>query len=363
MRAVYTLQKGFCVPGICRCRGKRPAGGESMTIREHTEWVERQTLQPAATCAADSKGRLRPQAECEYRTAFARDRDRIMHSKAFRRLKQKTQVFLAPVGDHYRTRMTHTLEVAQIARTISRALRLNEDLTEAIALGHDLGHTPFGHAGERALNEVASLHFSHHVQSLRVVDLLERDFAGLNLTFEVRNGILHHPRSMPPAATAEGRVVTIADKIAYITHDINDATRAEILNMSDIPREIRAVLGENTSEIITAFVRSLVQNSRGADIRFDSTVEKAYNDILGHLYGTLYRDPVVKSEQNKCINIIKQLYLYYMEDSRRIPPEYAVIADSEGLERAVCDYISGMSDDYAINRFNELFIPKHWSKI
>ncbi len=334
-------------------------GGESMNVRERIEQNERLILSPRATFAADSKGREKAEDKCEFRTDFQRDRDRVLHSKAFRRLKHKTQVFLSPKGDHYRTRLTHTLEVSQIARTISRALQLNEDLTEAIALAHDLGHTPFGHAGERALDRCMDGGFRHYEQSVRVVECLENDGQGLNLTWEVRNGMLCHTKG-EQAQTLEGRIVRVADHVAYINHDIDDALRAKVFSESDIPSEIRAVLGETRAERFDTLIRSVVENSTD-DIAFAPAVQQAFDAIHTFMFDRLYLDSIAKDEEKKVDEFICRLYEYYVGDVARLPQEYQLIALRDGVERAACDYIAGMTDNFALEKYHELFVPRGWS--
>lgn len=329
-----------------------------MAIRERTELLEEQILSPFATLAKYTQGRERPEKECDIRTAFQRDRDRIIHSKSFRRLKHKTQVFLSPEGDHYRTRLTHTLEVAQIARTIARALRLNEDLTEAIALGHDLGHTPFGHAGERALRDVSPLTFNHNEQSVRVVEHLEKNNQGLNLTYEVRDGILCHT-GPKLASTPEGRIVRFADRIAYINHDIDDAVRAGVLHPQDIPAELTKVLGNTTSSRINTMVMSLIEHSVDGDIRMDETIGHAYHEIHKFMFDNVYRNPHAKNEETKVPNLIATLYQHVLH-KENLPYDMQEIAEKEGMERAACDYIAGMTDHFAVALFQEIVVPKSW---
>jgi len=332
-----------------------------MTIREETEALERERLSPCACLAAESRGRARAEAPCAVRTCFQRDIDRIVHSKAFRRLKHKTQVFLQPEGDHYRTRMTHTLEVDRIARTIARGLRLNEDLTEAAALGHDLGHTPFGHAGERVLNEIMPHGFEHNVQSLRVVDCLEKDGEGLNLCWEVRNGIVCHTKGAP-ASTLEGQIVRLADKIAYINHDIDDAIRGGIIYPMDIPISISQVLGFTHSERINALVVDVIENSRGKDrITQSPRFHQAMGELRDFMFESVYLNPMAKGEEGKAQDMLRRLFEYYCREPDRLPAEYQAIRAKEGVERAVCDYIAGMTDKYAVEKFGELFIPLAWS--
>ena len=329
-----------------------------MAIRERTELLEEQILSPFATLAKQTKGRQRPERECDIRTAFQRDRDRIIHSKSFRRLKHKTQVFLSPEGDHYRTRLTHTLEVAQIARTVARALRMNEDLTEAIAVGHDLGHTPFGHAGERALREVSPLNFNHNEQSVRVVGRLEKNNQGLNLTFEVRDGILCHT-GPKLADTPEGRIVRFADRIAYINHDIDDAVRAGVLDPDDIPRSLTEVLGTTTSARINTMVISLIENSIDGNVQMDEVVGQAYHQIHKFMFDNVYRNPQAKDEETKVPNLIQTLYEYVLQIDH-LPSDMQQIAEQEGIERAACDYIAGMTDHFAVALFQKIVVPKSW---
>lgn len=329
-----------------------------MTIRQQTYQIEKDTLSKYAFLSENTAGRQLPEEPCPLRGEFQRDRDRIIHSKAFRRLKQKTQVFLSPEGDHYRTRLTHTLEVSQIARTISRALRLNEDLTEAIALGHDLGHTPFGHAGERALNSLFKEGFRHYEQSVRVVQVIEREGEGLNLTAEVLNGIMCHTKG-DWASTLEGRVVRYADHIAYINHDIEDAIMAGVLKQSDLPKEVTKALGDTKSKRITTMINDMV-NYSGEDIAFSPEIEKNYLAIKEFMYSTVYVDEVAKREEKKVEKLLSELFELFCKKPSLMPMYYCSIAQTQGIERAVVDYISGMSDEFAIHTFEELFIPKKW---
>ena len=332
-----------------------------MTVREMIEARERETLAPWAALACESRGRGRAELERDDRTCYQRDADRILHSRSFRRLMHKTQVFLQPEGDHYRTRMTHTLEVARIARTIARALKLNEDLTEAAAMGHDLGHTPFGHAGEKALTEVMGVPFRHNEQSLRVVDMLEKNGEGLNLTWEVRRGILCHSGEVQPE-TLEGRIVRISDRIAYINHDIDDAVRAGILKNEDVPREIAAVLGETHSQRINTLVSDVVTSSQGRPvIAMTPAVEKAMLDLRGFMFERVYRNPVAKGEESKARRIIQELYKYYLAHPEKLPQDFQPQLDLEGLPRVVCDYVAGMTDKYAVYKFEEIFVPSGWA--
>lgn len=327
------------------------------TIREQTELIENATLCKSASLASSSKGRILLESKCTLRTDFQRDRDRILHSNAFRRLKHKTQVFLVPVGDHYRTRLTHTLEVSQIARTISRALRLNEDLTEAIAMGHDLGHTPFGHTGEDVLNQICSFGFKHYLQSIRVVHYIENNGKGLNLTFEVKNGIACHTNQV--ASTKEGNVVRLADKIAYINHDIDDAIRAGVLNVSQLPLRAIKILGNSKSRRITTLVQSVINN--GTDtIAIEPNIKVAHDELRTFMFENVYTNSIAKAEEQKARQLIEKLFEYFYKNPHKLPSPYKEILEKYGIERAVCDYIAGMSDGYAINLYSELFIPKGW---
>ncbi len=334
-----------------------------MTIREDLEWLEHHTLSEKAQFSDQSRGRLRLERELEFdvRTCYQRDSDRILHSKSFRRLMHKTQVFLQPEGDHYRTRMTHTLEVSRIARTIARALRLNEDLTEAIAYGHDLGHTPFGHAGEVALTEVMGKPFRHNEQSLRVVDELEKDGQGLNLTYEVRMGILGHTTGSRMPETLEGQIVRFADQIAYINHDIDDAMRAGILTNGDIPKEISYVLGDNHRDRINSLVTNLILHSQENDsLGMDDEVFSAMQDLRSFMFDRVYKNPVAKGEESKARRILQQLYEYYIKHPTELPEDFQPQLSFEGMERVVCDYIAGMTDKYAMFKYEEIFIPAVW---
>ncbi|MEG2119076.1 MAG: deoxyguanosinetriphosphate triphosphohydrolase [Pseudoflavonifractor sp.] len=332
-----------------------------MTVREQTEIIERQILSPYACFAAESKGRQRPMEECPVRTCFQRDLDRIVHSKAFRRLKHKTQVFLQPEGDHYRTRMTHTIEVSRIARTIARGLRLNEDLTEAAAFGHDLGHTPFGHAGERALSTLMRGGFEHNVQSLRVVDRLEKDGEGLNLTYEVRRGILCHTGS-DRAETLEGQIIRLADKIAYINHDIDDAMRGQIIFPTDIPVDISQRLGFTHSERINTLTVDVIASSAGKNqIAQSPQCRQAMGDLREFMFEAVYRNPTAKGEEGKAQDMLCRLFEYYVKNPDGLPSEFQEIRAEEGVERAVCDYVAGMTDKYAVEKFGSVFIPMAWS--
>lgn len=330
-----------------------------MTIREITEQNEKVFLSENAKLSSETKGRKIYEEPCSLRTEFQRDRDRIIHSKSFRRLKHKTQVFLAPEDDHYRTRLTHTLEVAQIARTIARSLRLNEDLTEAIALGHDLGHTPFGHAGERALDEIIPGGFHHFEQSARVCEYVEKNFKGLNLTAEVLDGIRNHTRG-PLPNTLEGQIVRIADKIAYMNHDIDDAVRGNVISENDIDFDIKAYLGLGKSNRINKFVTNLIENSDKYLIKFDDECQKHFDTLHSWLYANVYLNPVAKKEESKVFGIIEGLYNYYNENPDRLPLEYRVDIDRDGKTAAIADYIAGMTDHYAITVYSDIFIPKSW---
>jgi dGTPase len=342
-----------------------------MTIREQTEARERETLHPRACLSSGSKGRVTREKEGEIRTCFQRDRDRIIHSKAFRRLKHKTQVFLAPRGDHYRTRLTHVLEVSQIARTIARALQLNEDLTEAIALGHDLGHTPFGHAGESVLREIHPGGFDHYKQSLRVVDLLERDGQGLNLTHEVRNGIVTHSKGkgliIPDkrserAETLEGLAVRISDVIAYVNHDLDDALRAEVIKKSDIPRDIIGVLGDNHSKRIDTMVKDVIYNSLSIEMEqlvMSEEVSRATYRLRDFLYERVYESRKIMVEFHKAKKILQDLYEYYLEHIEEVFKDIPA-EKKPNRHRMVCDFVAGMTDRFAMETYERLFLPQQW---
>lgn len=333
-----------------------------MTIREELEEMEINNLSKYASYSRFSKGRDVKEEDCEIRTCYQRDRDRIIHSKAFRRLKHKTQVFLAPAGDHYRTRLTHTLEVSQIARTVAKALRLNEDLTEAIALGHDLGHTPFGHAGEAALDKVCEDGFSHYKQSIRVVELLENKGKGLNLTKEVRDGIVNHRTAGNPN-TLEGKIVRLADKIAYINHDIDDAIRGKILEEKNIPLEYTSVLGNSKKERLNAMISDMVRNSYNLnDIVMSSEISQAMTGLRGFMFKYVYSNPAAKGEETKAKAMLASLYNYYLEHIEEMTEEYVYLIENKGekKERVVCDYIAGMSDQFSVVKFQEIFIPNFW---
>ena len=333
-----------------------------MTIKEMAEQREETYLSPYASFSKHTKGRERQETPCDIRPDYQRDRDRILHCKSFRRLKHKTQVFLSPQGDHYRDRLTHTLEVSQIARTIAGALRLNENLTEAIALGHDLGHTPFGHAGDRALNRICPEGFIHCEQSLRVVELLEKKGRGLNLTWEVRDGILNHRSSGSPA-TLEGKVVRLADKIAYINHDIDDAERAGILREEDVPQQYRRMLGGSLRERLSTMIHDIVRNSEEQpDIVQSDDIAYAMKGLRKFMFQHVYTNSVAKSQESKAEMLVQALYEYYSEHLESLPEEYLVMLykRGEGVPKIVCDYISGMSDQYAMAKYSEIFIPKAW---
>lgn len=334
-----------------------------MTPRERYEEFESRLLCEYACLSSETKGRISGAEKDDYRTEFQRDRDKIIHCNSFRRLKHKTQVFLSPTGDHYRTRLTHTLEVGQIARTMARALRLNEDLTEAVAMGHDLGHTPFGHAGERALNDLCPDGFKHYEQGIRVVELIEKGGKGLDLTYEVKDGILKHTNAK--ADTLEGYVVRLADVIAYINHDIDDSIRGGIITEEEIPSEITDVLGHSKSQRITSLVASVIdrgiylENGRPT-VGMDDDTAKAYNALHRYMFDSVYRNPKCKSEEAKAQEMLKKLYEHFCRNVEKMPPLYVSLADRYGKERAVCDYISGMTDRYAVDLFTDLFIPKDW---
>ncbi|MCQ2518174.1 MAG: deoxyguanosinetriphosphate triphosphohydrolase [Lachnospiraceae bacterium] len=332
-----------------------------MTIREKLELDEKELLSPYAMLSMNSKGRLKEEEQCDIRPVFQRDRDRILHSKSFRRLKDKTQVFLSPDGDHYRTRLTHTLEVSQNARTIAKALRLNEDLVEAIALGHDLGHTPFGHAGERALNLVCPYGFKHSEQSVRTVDLLEKDGQGLNLTYEVRDGMLNHQTESMPS-TLEGKIVRLSDKIAYIHHDMDDAIRAGILTENDIPVELGEVIGFTTGKRLDTFIHDIVINSLDKDdIVMSEEIGTAMKKFREFMFESVYVNPVAKAEEGKAEMLIKTLYDYYLKHFELVPPELKRLIDcGETKEKLVCDFISAMTDRFAIAKYEEIYIPQYW---
>ena len=327
-----------------------------MQYREMREAWEKENLSPYAFLSANSRGRKEELEPCPMRTCFCRDRDRIIHSKAFRRLKHKTQVFLSPVGDHYRTRLIHTLEVSQISRDIARALRLNEDLTEAIALGHDLGHTPFGHAGERILNDLCSFSFCHNEQSVRTCEKIEK----LNLSAEVLDGIQHHPAQGSPA-TLEGKIVQLCDRIAYINHDIDDAIRGGIIRADDLPWSAKTILGASSGERINTMCLAVLSESADKnDIVMEQSVLEAMNELRRFLFDNVYLGSRAKAEEKKAQMLIAQLFDYFFQNPQKIPEEYRQILEEEGVERAVCDYISGMTDVYSVKLYKELFIPAAW---
>lgn len=332
-----------------------------MTSREQREELERLFIGPHGVLSCQSQGREVLEAEDEVRTCFQRDVDRITHSKSFRRLRHKTQVFLRPEGDHYRTRLTHTLEVARIARTIARALSLNEDLTEAIALGHDLGHTPFGHAGERALRAIAG-QFNHYEQSLRVVDKLEREGRGLNLCYETRIGILNHTTG-EPRGSMEADVVRLSDHIAYLNHDLDDAERARIVQPDEVPAIVRERIGERNSARINAMVTDVIESSAEGEARFSEPMREAYQVFYDFMFESVYRNPTAKGEEKKVQGLLEPIWNHFVAHIDALPPEYRAIAESEGAERAATDYVSGMTDSFAIGTFDRLFIPASWSRI
>lgn len=332
-----------------------------MSIREDLEKWEMEYLSPYASLSMNSKGRQKEEEQCDIRPVFQRDRDRILHSKSFRRLKDKTQVFLTPEGDHYRTRLTHTLEVSQNARTIAKALRLNEDLVEAIALGHDLGHTPFGHAGERALNDICPYGFEHSIQSVRTVDVLEKEGQGLNLTHEVRDGILNHQTEGVPH-TLEGKIVRFSDKIAYIHHDMDDAIRANILKEEDVPMDIGAVIGYTTGARLDHFIHDIVTASWGKnDIIMSQKVAEALRRLRGFMFERVYTNPDAKSEENKAEKLMKTLFWYFNDHIELLPADLITLMEKgEHKERIVCDYLATMTDRFAIAVYEEIFVPKSW---
>ena len=334
---------------------------EYACIREMLEEEEAKRLSPYAALSRNTAGRDLPEEKCDIRPEYQRDRDRILHCKSFRRMKHKTQVFLAPEGDHYRTRLTHTLEVSQIARTIAKSLRLNEDLTEAIALGHDLGHTPFGHSGENVLNRLCQDGFDHSQQSVRIVEVLEKDGRGLNLTKEVRDGILNHQTSGSPR-TLEGQVVRLADKIAYLNHDVDDAIRGGLLTEDLIPREYTEVLGYNVHDRLNSLIHDVIQNSLEKDhIEMSPDFQTAMLGLRSWMFRHVYIGGKAKAEEQKAKKMIELLFCYYMDRPQEMPEEYIrLIQTGTGKERAVCDYISGMTDNYAIEKFEELFVPIGW---
>lgn len=329
-------------------------------VRTRTYENEKLTLSRYAALSCNTKGRKREEEPCAMRTDYQRDRDRIIYCKAFARLKNKTQVFFSPEGDHYVTRLTHTLDVAQIARSIARALRLNEDLTEAIALGHDLGHTPFGHSGERILNKLSPSGFRHNEQSVRVVDVLEKDGKGLNLTHEVRDGILNH--NGDNAETLEGRCVHLADRIAYINHDLNDAIRAGVLKAGDVPEDIVAVLGSTSRERINTAVTSVWRNSADKPyVAMEESIKVASDKLRAFMFERVYRTKYAMGEEEKAERMLSEMYYFFVGNPHKLPEIYRTIAENEGADRAVCDYISSMTDRYAVYIFNTIFVPKGWT--
>lgn len=346
-----------------------------MQIRKSIELREAETLSPCACLSVNSKGRERSSRSCSIRTVFQHDRDRILHSKSFRRLKYKTQVFLSPEGDHYRTRLTHTLEVSQVARTIARALRLNEDLTEAIALGHDLGHTPFGHAGERVLSELINGGFHHVKQSLRVVEILEKDGRGLNLTFEVRDGIFKHSKGQgglltpgpdSSAATLEGQVVRLADIIAYVSHDLDDAIRGGVIAAADVPKEISRVVGLKHSRRIDHMVRDLIEESLKADgaaVRISAEMDEAIRALRSWLFEHVYRIDCVHDDFNKASHLLRELFLYFMDNENVFLLHGGRRLAGDSLEVSVADFIAGMTDRFALALYSRLFLPQPWRAI
>ena len=332
-----------------------------MIVREMLEKMESENLSQYAMLSVNSRGRAREEAQCDIRPVFQRDRDRIIHSKSFRRLKDKTQVFLTPEGDHYRTRLTHTLEVSQNARTIAKALRLNEELVEAIALGHDLGHTPFGHAGERALNRVCRLGFEHSEQSVRTVNVLEKEGQGLNLTYEVIDGIRNHQTNSMPS-TLEGKIVRLSDKIAYIHHDMDDAIRGGILKDEDVPRDIGDVIGYTTRERLDHFIHDIVSYSLDKnDIQMSPQVADAMKKMRLFMFERVYQSPIAKAEEHKAETLVETLFHYFVSHKDEMPAEYLILLDNgDPIERVVCDYVGAMTDHYAIAKYEELYIPKSW---
>lgn len=333
-----------------------------MTIREKIEQMEQDILSPYASLSIHSRGRDMEEMPCDIRPVYQRDRDRILHCKSFRRLKSKTQVFLDPQGDHYRTRLTHTLEVSQNARTIAKALRMNEDLVEAIALGHDLGHTPFGHAGEMMLDSLCNGGFRHNEQSVRIVEKLEKSGEGLNLTWEVRDGILNHQTNLMPH-TLEGKIVRLSDKIAYINHDIDDAIRAKVMVEEEIPVEIKCILGNSTSQRLDTLIHDIVSNSMDKNaIVMSPDIEQAMMELRTFMFKTVYRNPVAKGEETKAKNLLEFLFSHYMDNIEILPEKYLEMYQSgeELKDRVVCDYISGMTDEFAYTKFEEYFLPRSW---
>lgn len=333
------------------------------SLKQKTYAMERAFFSPFAAKSEDTRGRQREETPCAMRTEYQRDRDRLIYCKAFRRLKNKTQVFFSPEGDHYVTRLTHTLDVAQIARSIARALSLNEDLAEAIALGHDLGHTPFGHSGERILNKLSPLGFQHNVQSIRVVDVLEKDGNGLNLTYEVRDGILNHKKSGKPA-TLEGKCVSLADRIAYINHDLNDAIRAGLLTLDDVHADIISVLGKTSKERINTAITSIYKNSAGInDVKMDAAVEEASENLRAFMFERVYLSDSARGEEQKAERMLSAMYSHFISNPEDLPETYLNLLEKYPREQVVCDYLSSMTDRYAVYMFNSIFVPKSWSFI
>ena len=334
---------------------------KNYSIKQKTYEIEKAFLSPYAVRSENTKGRQREEEPCPMRTEFQRDRDRLIYCKSFRRLKNKTQVFFSPQGDHYITRLTHTLDVSQIARSIARILSLNEDLAEAIALGHDLGHTPFGHSGERILDSLSPFGFEHNVQSLRVVDVLEKDGRGLNLTFEVRDGIVNHKKSGKPA-TLEGKCVSLADRIAYINHDLDDAVRAGILSLEDIPKDVLEVLGRTSKQRINTAITSIYDNSYGKnDVKMDKAVEEASEKLRSFMFERVYHSKTAKGEEEKAERMLTEMYGYFIDNLNEMPATYIALLEKYPREQVVCDYISSMTDRYAIYKFNSIFVPNGWS--
>lgn len=333
------------------------------SLKDKTYAVERAFFSPFASLSENTRGRQRGEQPCAMRTEYQRDRDRLIYCKSFRRLKNKTQVFFSPEGDHYVTRLTHTLDVAQIARSIARALSLNEDLAEAIALGHDLGHTPFGHSGERILDKLCPSGFEHNVQSLRVVDVLEKDGCGLNLTYEVRDGILNHKKNSDPC-TLEGRCVSLADRIAYINHDLDDAIRAGILKAEDVPKHIVDVLGKSSKERINTAITSVYKNSDGKNtVSMDEQVERASEEMRNFMFERVYLSGSARGEEEKAERMLSAMYSYFISRPERLPKIYVSLLDGFPREQVVCDYLSSMTDKYAVYIFNGIFVPHGWTFI
>lgn len=333
------------------------------SLKEKTYSIEREFFSPYASKSNETRGRQRDEEPCAMRTEYQRDRDRIIYCKAFRRLKNKTQVFFSPEGDHYITRLTHTLDVAQIARSIARALSLNEDLAEAIALGHDLGHTPFGHSGERILNKLSPYGFEHNVQSLRVVDVLEKDGKGLNLTYEVRDGILNHKKNGNPS-TLEGKCVSLADRIAYINHDLDDAVRAGLLKADEVPKEIRERLGSSSRERINTAITSIYNCSYGKNtVEMDKQIEEASENLREFMFERVYQSGSARGEEEKAERMLSTLFSYFMQNPKALSSTYVTLLDKYPIEQVVCDYLSSMTDRYALYKFNCIFVPKGWTFI